>query len=807
MSHSFPPYSYVVSSANPDIVYRIEPIGDNGIELAYYTAPSNDIASRFTCSPNDVVNIESYDIHGCSVWIRSSHGVRRSRVDEVYRDPISGHDMVQTVDKDSVKLEDCIVLTKHCRNKEYDWTSQLSGRYFNPALETKSDWPRQAKLLHRWLVYYCSILDKAATSAPILSTEFECLPHQIRVAEQIFQRRREHRNWLLADDIGTGKTVTSLLLMQRIANKNSDCSISVIVPKHLISHWSEHVTRAHLEDVTILDHDDFESIVQKQKTLVVVDEAHLLISRYPRRLNHLRLDNCKNVLYLTATPATRTNNSYLILLHLIDPTKFTQENESTALDDVFSLRKKVTEYRTHYQRDSNSETTNKLYAELSSLGVIPENAVGLNRLSLSEIVPISDYLFENYRYSALLSSKNPQTRYFKRRIEYSSSTAKFELLTGLLNRDKPLSVDEVETYTKSFMSFRRVYKSVSGQDIAFTQRQLIEHDEQSKLAALLEYLDTQFKQNKEYSAVIFADEVDVCVTILDIINYNNPHLKVSTTHIESSANQILVLDKESETGLSLTQYDEVIFYDVPLDINRIDQRIGRLDRFGRTNLTPVLVMVPTFTYEYIQSEKKNNKEISTTVKRQYPCPFTENVLSLMHRDLGDIGGGPLTHLSHEVSKRKRFSIFEWSLNFVSHENDQLLGNVLRLVQIALSKNSFTLTQIVKSSPTRFAEHTVTINSFQKIDGVTQYLTTWKDEANIALQRISGVSSIDKDSISDAEYYKNHQDWIRKISSFIIEWNETCPLKDYQFNQPVSKDATLVDIKQQLRRLVEVYDFD
>ena len=55
--------------------------------------------------------------------------------------------------------------------------------------------------------------------------------------------------------------------------------------------------------------------------------------------------------------------------------------------------------------------------------------------------------------------------------------------------------------------------------------------------------------------------------------------------------------------------------------------------------------------------------------------------------------------------------------------------------------------------------------------------------------------------------RNHQDWIRKISSFIIEWNETCPLKDYQFNQPVSKDATLVDIKQQLRRLVEVYDFD
>jgi superfamily II DNA or RNA helicase len=650
-------------------------------------------------------------------------------------------------------------------------------------------------------------LDKAATTAPILFTEFECLPHQIRVAEQIFQRRREHKNWLLADDIGTGKTVTSLLLMQRIAHNNRDCSISVIVPKHLISHWSEHVTRAHLEDVDILDHDDFESIVQKPQTLVVVDEAHLLISKYPRRLNQLRLETCKNVLYLTATPATRTNNSYLILLHLIDPTKFTQENESTALDNVFRLRAKVADYRNYYQADSNSDTTKELYAELSSLGVIPENAVGPHRLSLSEIVPISDYLFEHYRYSALLSGKNPQTRYFKRRIEYSCSTAKFELLNGLLNRDKQLSVDEVETYTKSFKSFRMMYKSVSGQDIAASQRQLIEHDEQSKLAALFEYLDTQFELNKEYSVVIFADEDEVCFTILDNINSNRPHLKVSTTHDESSDNQILVLDKESETGLSLTEYDEVIFYDVPFDINRIDQRIGRLDRFGRTNPTPVLIMVPTYTYEYTQYEKKNNKEISNNVKRQYPCPFLDNVLSLMHRDLGDIVGGPLTHLSSEVSKRKRFSIFDWSLNFVSHENDQLLGSIFRLVQSALSTKSFTLSHIVKSNSTRFAEHTVTVESFQKINGVSQYLTTWNREANIALQRISSVSSVDKDSISEADYYRNHQDWIRKISSFIIEWNEKCPFKDYHFIHTISKNANLAEIEQEIRRQVEVYDFD
>lgn len=46
---------------------------------------------------------------------------------------------------------------------------------------------------------------------------------------------------------------------------------------------------------------------------------------------------------------------------------------------------------------------------------------------------------------------------------------------------------------------------------------------------------------------------------------------------------ILVCDREGEEGLNLSSADAIVHLDIPFSAERVEQRIGRLDRFGRTH--------------------------------------------------------------------------------------------------------------------------------------------------------------------------------------------------------------------------------
>ena len=58
--------------------------------------------------------------------------------------------------------------------------------------------------------------------------------------------------------------------------------------------------------------------------------------------------------------------------------------------------------------------------------------------------------------------------------------------------------------------------------------------------------------------------------------------KVATFSTPKTAG-ILVSDREGEEGLNLSTADAIIHLDIPFSAERVEQRIGRLDRFGRTH--------------------------------------------------------------------------------------------------------------------------------------------------------------------------------------------------------------------------------
>lgn len=70
--------------------------------------------------------------------------------------------------------------------------------------------------------------------------------------------------------------------------------------------------------------------------------------------------------------------------------------------------------------------------------------------------------------------------------------------------------------------------------------------------------------------------------------------------LQSAQTRIIICDKYAEEGVDLQFADAIIHLDLPLNPSRIEQRIGRLDRYGRTKSLKIqhLVILPTKDSNY-----------------------------------------------------------------------------------------------------------------------------------------------------------------------------------------------------------------
>ena len=64
--------------------------------------------------------------------------------------------------------------------------------------------------------------------------------------------------------------------------------------------------------------------------------------------------------------------------------------------------------------------------------------------------------------------------------------------------------------------------------------------------------------------------------------------------------RVIIIDKNNEEGVDLQFADAIIHYDLLFDVSRVEQRIGRLDRYGRTKSNKIqhLIVLPTDNEDY-----------------------------------------------------------------------------------------------------------------------------------------------------------------------------------------------------------------
>jgi ATP-dependent helicase HepA len=192
-----------------------------------------------------------------------------------------------------------------------------------------------------------------------LGGRIEIFPHQLHVAELAF--RADPVRWLLADQVGLGKTIEACLILSRLLRTGRAERVLVVAPSTLTVQWLGELYRKFHQIFVLLDaerrqdvrkdHPGFNALeihprsvialedlvadtqvgreaIEAKLDLLVVDEAHRLERRpgHPGNAAYRAIAPLaaasRNVLLLSATPLEADAHGFYRLLELLWPDEF-----------------------------------------------------------------------------------------------------------------------------------------------------------------------------------------------------------------------------------------------------------------------------------------------------------------------------------------------------------------------------------------------------------------------------------------------------------------------------------------------------
>ena len=439
---------------------------------------------------------------------------------------------------------------------------------------------------------------------PALSTaSIDLHPHQIDAA--VFATRSPFRDGvILADEEGLGKTVEAgIALLQAYLEKKT--RLLVLCPPPLVEYWRNELRSKFSLPVVGLDElDDSGGVVvlSYQKAyrqagnlaavpwdLCVLDEAHLIANAGPS--GHMQANALQEALHrrpkylVTATPMQNSLLDLYYLVRFIDDTTFPSDPED--------FRARYMARKTH--RD---ELANR--AQMLCQRTLRRQALTMpfiKRTARTIIVPPSpEEEALSRRLSLYFHRENlvafPRVKEHRIRLTYwkmlaSSPSALHASLLRLCERlaDNPEAADELRELREIAAMTERIAPG-------------------SRATVFLDALNDAIWRLREAGvperAVIFSENTDTLDSIRkllcghgyrpeDIVGYyggsRSKHALHDFTHGKA---HVLLATDGSAAGLDISQCALVINYDLPWNVQKLEQRISRCHRYGQQHDVLVL---------------------------------------------------------------------------------------------------------------------------------------------------------------------------------------------------------------------------
>ena len=432
----------------------------------------------------------------------------------------------------------------------------------------------------------------------------QLLPHQFYIASKVTERNAARV--LLADEVGLGKTIEAGLILHQQLLTGSIERVLIVVPDALIHQWLVELLRRFNLSFTILDRERCDAIreegdinpfetaqlvlcqlsflsenanyhasaVAANWDLMIVDEAHHLFWNENNVSNEYRCieelaNHVPGLLLLTATPEQLGVTSHFARLRLLDPDRYY---------DLAAFREEQAGYQ------EINQLIKQLMAANSIDGVLADVNLKQSLLQLlGEQAVLSDDISVDSLIDALLDRHGTGRVLFRNTRENIDAFSSRQLHSYQL---PALSVEnEFELDTDLALAKTLLPEMLLGEDWLTLD---------PRITWLMEWLDTH--KNEKVLLICAqqqtAQELHEYLKMRTIFASAVFHEGMSLIERDRAAAyfsdaeegaQILICSEIGSEGRNFQFAHHLVLFDLPLNPDLLEQRIGRLDRIGQTD--------------------------------------------------------------------------------------------------------------------------------------------------------------------------------------------------------------------------------
>ncbi|MBJ7394886.1 MAG: DEAD/DEAH box helicase family protein [Akkermansiaceae bacterium] len=410
----------------------------------------------------------------------------------------------------------------------------------------------------------------------LVGARMDLIPHQLFIADEVANRPRPRV--LLADQVGLGKTIEACLILHRLILTGRAERVMILVPEPLVHQWFVELLRRFQLSFSLYDEERCEAIeygdpgcnpfLDSQWVLVavdflanneqrsaqaldagwdviVVDEAHHLewsIHQTGRAYEVVRslAESTESLLLLTATPQQLGPEGHFARLKLLDPDRYSdleQYREETLHYEVVADVVESLAAGDAVDERLKKFVVGRQQLEARVVDLIAEKPYARDMLitDLLDGFGLGRVMFRNTR------TKLGGFPLREPRIAKVSDKMKWLIeLLKKLGEDKVLVITKTRAFAESVLEELRTETGVVGalfhEDLTLLQR--------------------------DRNAAFFA---------------------------EKDGAQILVCSEIGSEGRNFQFARHLVLYDLPDDVDLLEQRIGRLDRIGQKGTIQVHV--------------------------------------------------------------------------------------------------------------------------------------------------------------------------------------------------------------------------
>ncbi|MBM7569684.1 DEAD/DEAH box helicase [Aquibacillus albus] len=410
-------------------------------------------------------------------------------------------------------------------------------------------------------------------TAPSRLPHITFLQHQLDCAKQVIEEM--NGRGILADEVGLGKTIEAGLVLKEYMIRGLVKKALILVPASLVNQWVNELRQKFYipaisqgkrpvwdqNNVVVTSLDTAkrpphrETILEQDYDFVLIDEAHKLKNHKTKNYEFVRSLRKKYCLLLTATPVQNKLTDIFNLVSILKPgylgnyDEFTKQfgRDRKNLFNDTHLKQLVQKVMVRNRRGDTGIDWTKRNVETVWINFSDEEQQAYN-----ELVEIVD---ETSNFSSIT---------FTREL-CSSREACYLSLKKLVNQGNTKNTEAYEAFMKRI-------------------EQLPHHAKADKVVELMKDKDEKFIIFTEYRATQFYLQWYLQQHGISSVPFRGGFKRGKKDWMrqlfENHA-QVLIATEAGGEGINLQFCNNMINYDLPWNPMRLEQRIGRIHRFGQ----------------------------------------------------------------------------------------------------------------------------------------------------------------------------------------------------------------------------------